>query len=90
MKVVDLDKYVIDRINKNFEGIQFRYSYYSQAYRYYEFLLFDEINIDVIIDKNVENKRIIDFIIDENVTRIKNNLKDLLIKLDRLVLHEVL
>ena len=90
MKAVDLDNYVIEKIKENFKGIQHRYSYYSQAYRYYEFLLFDEINVDVIIDKNIENKRIIDFVIDENVNRIRENLKDLSLKINRMVSNEVL
>ena len=90
MNIVDLDKHVIKRVEHAFPGIQHRYSYSSNAYMYYEFTLFDELNIDVIIDKNVKSKKIVDILIDENIERIKGNLKELLLKIDRMLLNEIL
>lgn len=90
MNIVDLDKYIDERVKDVFPDIQYRYSYSSNAYMYYEYLLFDELNVDIIIDKNIKSKRIIDILIDENIERIKGNLKELLLKIDRVLLNEIL
>lgn len=90
MKIVNVDNYIHDKITSVFKDVKYKCSNKSKVYTYYEYLLFDEIDIEIIINNDIHSKDILDAIIDENIKRVKDNLKTLLLKLDRMILDEIM